>query len=103
MSIKLIMNWDIKAGQDQEYFEFVVREWVPATTRLGLQMIGAWFTMYSADPSAPRIMAEAMTPDLDTMRNILASDGWQRIHARLLEYVENYSHKVVNSNGDFQL
>ena len=35
MKVKLLMNWDIKADRQQEYFEFVVREWVPGMQRLG--------------------------------------------------------------------
>lgn len=103
MNVKLIMNWDIKADKDQDYFEFLVREWVPATTSLGLQPIGAWFSVYSADESAPRMMTEVLADDLDTMRSILGSDGWAQIQNRLMEYVENYTHKVVPATGDFQL
>jgi hypothetical protein len=103
MSAKLIMNWDVKPDKDQDYFEFLVREWVPATTGLGLQPIGAWFSVYQQDVSAPRMMTEVLADDLDTMRDILGSDGWERIQTKLLEYVENYTHKVVHATGDFQL
>jgi hypothetical protein len=101
--VKLIMNWNIQYGKDQEYFEFVMREWVPATTRLGLRVLGAWFSVYAHDPSQPRIMAEAHAEDLPTMRAVLRSDEWKQIHERLMEYVEDYSQKVVYVNGDFQL
>jgi hypothetical protein len=103
MSYKLIMYWDIQSNRDQEYFEFIVREWVPATTRLGLQTVGAWFSVYSRDTAQPRIMAEALTEDLATMRRILASKDWQDIQTRLHDYVENYSQKVVETTGDFQM
>lgn len=102
MGVKLIMNWDIKAGMDQDYFEFVVREWIPATQKLGLQTTAAWYTVYSRD-NAPQIMAEAVAEDLTTMRQILNHPEWERIHEKLMDYVQNYSHKVVNVTGDFQL
>lgn len=103
MSVTLIMTWDIKEGLDQEYFEFVVREWVPATNRLGLQMVAAWYTVYSADEDLPRIRAEGLAESEEKMRDILASDEWQSIYNQLLEYVENYSQKVVHTTGDFQI
>ncbi len=103
MTMKLIMNWDIKIGRDQEYFEFIVREWVPATQRLGLQTIGAWYSIYTRDTDQPRIMAEAITDDRDTMRNILRSPDWKRIQEKLKDYVENYTQKVVFTSGDFQI
>lgn len=102
MSAKLLMFWDIKPGQDQEYFEFVIREWVPGITQLGIEATGAWWTAYSREP-APQIMAEALAEDVPTMRRILNSTEWQRLHNRLLQYVENYSQKVVRTSGEFQI
>jgi hypothetical protein len=102
MSVKLLMNWNIKPGQDQEYFEFVVREWVPGITRMGMQPIGAWYTVYSR-ADTPQIMAECLTDDLDTMRKILQSDEWSDLHNRLLEYVTDYTQKVVRATGYWQL
>jgi hypothetical protein len=103
MSVTLIMTWDIKEGLDQEYFEFVVREWVPATNRLGLQMVAAWYTVYSIDESTPRIRAEGISETEEKMREILASEEWKSIYHQLLQYVENYSQKVVFTTGDFQI
>jgi hypothetical protein len=102
MSVKLLMNWDIKSDRDQEYFEFVVREWVPGITKLGLKPTGAWFTIYSRTHT-PQIMTEGIADDLPTMRRILASPEWNSLHERLMEYVNNYTQKVVRTTGGFQL
>lgn len=103
MSVKLLMNWDIKPGQDQEYFEFIVREWVPSITKLGVQPIMAWYTVYSRTGDVPQIMAECLADDLSSMREILQSKEWQELHEKLLEYVNNYTHKVVRMSGNWQL
>lgn len=103
LNVKLLMNWDIKPGRDQDYFEFVVREWVPGVDRLGIKTIAAWYTVYSRDTETRQIMAEALTEDLPTMQNILHSNEWEKLHDELMKYVENYSHKVVYVNGGFQL
>ena len=102
MSVKLLMNWDIKPGRDQEYFEFMVREWVPTTTSLGLKPSGAWFTMYSRGEN-PQIMTEGIAKDLPTMRTILSSADWHTLHNKLMQYVNNYEQKVVRVTGGFQL
>lgn len=102
MSVKVMMYWDIKPGRDQDYFEFVVREWVPGITRLGVQTTGAWYTVWGRSPS-PQIMAEGLVDDLTTAQQILKSSDWNDLHQRLLEYVDNYSHKVVRTTGYFQL
>ncbi len=102
-TVKLLMNWDIKEDREQEYFEFVVREWVPGITRLGLEPTDAWYTTYSRDSSRPQIMAGIIADDLDTLRNIFKTRDWQGLHEQLLEFVTNYSQKVVRVSGGFQL
>jgi hypothetical protein len=103
MSVKLLMNWDIRSGRDQEYFEFVVREWVPTIQRLGLRPTGAWYTVYSRDKEAPQIMTESVASDLPAMRAILNTEDWKALSEKLQEYVENYSQKIVHVTGGFQL
>lgn len=103
MSVTLIMTWDIKDNLEQEYFEFVVREWVPATSRLGLQPVAAWLTSWRIDETVPLIRAEAVADDEDKIRDILNSIEWHTIHSQLLDYVDNYSHKVVETTGEFRM
>ncbi|MBL8117666.1 MAG: hypothetical protein J0L63_08250 [Anaerolineae bacterium] len=100
-NVKLIMRWDIKSEREQDYFEFVVREWVPGITRMGMEPTGAWFTAYSHTKQS-QIMTEGLVEDIDTMRRILSSAEWLRLHNRLLDYVSNYEQKVVRVTGDFQ-
>ncbi|GAB4436288.1 MAG: hypothetical protein Kow00120_03360 [Anaerolineae bacterium] len=100
MQIKLLMTWDIQQGRDQEYFEFLVREWVPGITRLGMQPTESWYTQYG---DCPQIMTAGITKDLDTMRRILDSEEWSDLHSRLLQYVNNYEQKIVRATGSFQL
>lgn len=103
MSVKILMNWDIKPGRDQEYFEFVVREWVPGIQRMGLQPTGAWYTVYSRSKDAPQILTEGITRDYETMRGILDSDDWNVLHEKLQEFVQNYTQKIVHVTGGFQI
>ena len=67
MQVKIIMSWDIKPGRDQEYFEFVVREFAPGITRLGLQPTEAWFAIYG---ECPQIMMGGITSDFGTMKTL---------------------------------
>lgn len=103
MSVKLLMNWDIKPGRDQEYFEFMVREWVPGVQRLGFQPTGSWYTVYSRSKETPQMLTEGIAKDLETMRGILTSHDWSELHDKLQEYVNNYRHKIVHVTGGFQL
>ena len=51
MAVKLLMTWDILPGREQEYFEFVVRDFIPGVQRMGMEPSDAWFTMYG-EPAA---------------------------------------------------
>jgi hypothetical protein len=98
--IKLLMRWDIRPGKDQEYFEFVVREFVPGITRMGLQPTEAWFTLYG---NCSQVLTGGVAEDLKAMRRILASQEWQGLHSKLLDYVTNYEQKIIRATGTLQL
>ena len=98
--VKLLMKWDIKSGQEQPYFEFVMQEFAPGLMRLGLQPTEAWYTVYG---SGPQILTGAVSNDMITMRQILGGDDWHQLRDRLLQYVSNFSQKVVEANSRFQI
>ena len=100
MQVKIIMSWDIKPGRDQENFEFVVREFAPGITRLGLQPTEAWFAIYG---ECPQIMMGGITTDFDTMKNMLDSKEWHDLQDKLMQYVNNYEQKIVRFSPGFQL
>jgi hypothetical protein len=94
------MTWDIIPGREQEYFEFVVREFLPKMQGLGMEVTDAWFTMYG---DQPQIMATAQMPTLTAIEHILDSKEWQGIVNQLMDYVDNYRYKVVQARAGFQI
>ena len=98
--VKLLMTWDIMPGREQEYFEFVVREFIPQVQQLGMELKDAWLTMYGEQP---QIMASAEMPNLADMQAILDSTEWQGLINKLLDYVENYQYKIVPARAGFQM
>jgi hypothetical protein len=99
MSVKVIMTWDILPEHDQEYFEFVIGEFVPGVQRLGLQPAEAWATLYG---SYPQIQVGLLAADMPQARRILGSADWLALQERLFNYVRNYSHKIVQARTGFQ-
>jgi hypothetical protein len=100
MAVKLLMTWDILPGREQEYFEFVVRDFLPAIQRLGLETENAWFTMYG---DQPQIMAAAQMSNLAMLQEILQSNEWDSLVQQLLDYVEDFQFKIVPARKGFQL
>jgi len=100
MAVKLLMTWDIIPGKEQEYFEFVVREFVPGIQRLGITPTEAWYTTYG---KRPQILTGGVTETMKVMQEALATDDWQHLREQLLEYVTNFDVKVVAATGGFQM
>ena len=98
--VKLLMSWDIKEETEQEYFEFMMRDFVPGLMRMGIQPTEAWYTVYG---DGPQILTGGVADDLETMERILASDEWNRLEAKLLNLVSNFQYKIIRANGRFQL
>ncbi|HPC05189.1 MAG TPA: hypothetical protein PLI60_00585 [Anaerolineaceae bacterium] len=97
--VKLIISWDIVQDREQEYFEFLIREFLPGMQKLGFELSDAWATVFGNEP---QILVGAVLPSLEQANNLLASSDWISLHNRLLDYVENYSQKLVSARGGFQ-
>ncbi len=98
--VKLLMTWDIVPGKEPEYFQFVVEEFAPKLVRLGIQPTEAWYTVYG---SAPQILTGGVAEDRATLDRILDGDEWNELKEKLLQYVTNFSHKIVVPESHFQL
>ena len=97
---KLLMSWDIKPGQEAAYFEFAVQELAPAMQKIDLHLGEAWYTVYG---EGPQILIVGVASDLESMKQILQSDEWLSLHEKLLQFVDNYSHKIVRATNRFQM
>lgn len=98
--IKLIMTWDITPEHEQEYFEFVIREYIPGIQRLGCELSDAWATVYG---SGPQIMIGAVLGSAKKARQLLLSEEWANLVNRLQDFIQNYAIKLVPAKSGFQL
>lgn len=94
------MTWDILPGKEQDYFEFVVREFVPGMQRIGIQPTEAWFTQYG---DQPQILTGGIAENFSDMQSALESEDWQELRDQLSAFVTNFSMKVVKASGGFQM
>lgn len=99
--VKLLMQWDIRVGREQDFSEFVVREFAPRLMQLGIEPSEVLYTMYG---EGPQMLTLGAVESPEKLANILQGSGWQKLHVKLLTYVTNYRQKVVRDNGrNFQL
>ncbi|MCD6424552.1 MAG: hypothetical protein J7L35_03550 [Anaerolineales bacterium] len=100
MTVKLIMTWDILPNQEQEYFEFVISDFLPEIKQLGIRPADIWYTMFG---DQPQIMVAAKTQSQASLNVVMASKEWLLLIENLLKFVENFSYKVVPAQTGFQL
>ena len=100
MNYKLILSWDILPGREQEYFEFVVREFIPGIQSLGLEPSDAWLTIYG---DQPQILTGVQVSSLNSLNTVTSSQEWDGMIAKLLNYVENLEIKTVKAKPGFQM
>ena len=99
--IRLLMQWDIKMGREQDFSEFVVREFAPKLMQLGIEPNEVLYTMYG---EGPQMLTIGAVESQEKLQEILSSAGWSTLHEKLLNYVTNYRQKAVPDNGrNFQL
>jgi hypothetical protein len=99
LAVKLIMTWDIAPEREQEYFEFVVRDFVPGVQRLGFELSDAWITVYG---NRPQILVGAILPSAAKARQIMRTTEWKDLQNQLQDFVQNYTEKVIDARGGFQ-
>ena len=98
--VKLLMTWDILPGKEQEYFEFHIREFIPALEIIGLKLNEAWITVYG---KGPKLSAEAILPTLDQAVDLINSSGWDDLSIQLGDFAENFQFKVIPAKKSWQI
>jgi hypothetical protein len=99
-AIKFILTWDITPEHEQEYFEFVIRDYIPGIQRLGCELTDAWATVFGA---RPQITVSILMPNAKKARQLLNSEDWTALTNRLRDYIQNYALKVVYAGSGLQL
>jgi len=97
---KLLMSWNIRPGREDEYFEFIIREFGPRLVKLGVRPTDAWYTQYG---EGPQILTGAVAEGMENLQSALASGEWRKLKKELLTYVTDYRQKIVRASGGFQL
>jgi len=97
--VKLIFTWDIAPDREQDYFEFMVREFIPGVQRLGFELTDAWATVYG---SQPQIMVGVVLPSISKARQVMRTSEWNSLYNKLLDHVVNFPSKIVEARRGFQ-
>lgn len=97
--LKLLISYNIRVDDAQDYYQFVLGRYIPALQSLGLEVSEAWHTAYGEYPNR---MIGFVSRDKETMRTLLDDETWDDLNDQLLEYVTDLSYKVIPYTLGFQ-
>jgi len=99
MKGKLIMTWDISPQHEQGYVEFVLKEFLPGLQSMGFELGDAWVTVFGKHP---QILVSVLMEGVSEVQRAMADPRWHSLQSKLMDFVVNYSHKVVPATTNFQ-
>lgn len=97
---KLLLAYDVRQEQMQEYYRFMLGRYVPTMQAMGLEMSEAWHTAYGEFPNR---LIGFVARDRHTADELLESDSWHSLNEELQRFVTNLEYKLVSYREGFQL
>lgn len=97
---KLILFYNIKSDKQDDYYRFMLGDFVPAIQKMGVYMHMAWHMAYG---DYPMRKIEFVTETADALRRLFLSNEWDDLETKLLLYITDYERKVVDYRNGFQL
>ncbi len=97
--VKLLIAYDVHAGQENAYRRFIVEEFLPKAQELGLTPTDAWHTAYGRYPS--RLLG-LVAEDLAAVQRARNTPQWRDLMRQLEGYAVNLTQRVVPFHGGFQ-
>ena len=97
--LKLVLTYSINPDEAQEYYQYVLGQYIPTMQGMGLEVAEAWHTAYGDYPNRLIVF---VSQDKETLRQVLDGDNWDELNERLLEYVTDFEYKVVPYKVGFQ-
>ncbi|MFC1891337.1 hypothetical protein ACFLZT_02990 [Thermodesulfobacteriota bacterium] len=96
MPVKFDQYWTIIAERDQEYRNFILKDFIPGINRLGIHTVAGWAILVG---SYAEILFEGVANDLDLIEKALTDPKYKELKDKLLNYVKDYKTKVLIPTG----
>ena len=100
MSVKLLISYNVKSGREEEYYRFIMGEFLPTAQSIGLKLVEAWQTIWG---DYPQRLIEMAVDSQKELKEILASERWREIETKLEDHVSDYQRVAVADRSGFQL
>lgn len=96
----MILTYDVRPGTQERYYRYMTKDFLPTLNRNKIYIQNAWLLVYG---EAPERHMEFITEELATLRDFLRDDKWDSLEAKLRDYTQNYTRRVVRYNNSFKI
>lgn len=100
INYKLLLTYNIKEFRLEEYYRFILQEFLPRARSIGLLMSDVWQTAYGNYPS--RLVVFIAPHSDDSLKKALETDTWDSIETKLGEFVTDYERRIIRHKPGFQ-
>ena len=95
-----VQSWNIVRGSETAYTDFVLRRYLPAMKRIGLNVTGGFHVVVGAGPMVSAVVA---SPDLRTIQEALDNEEFLEVTGEFQSFIVNYSSRVFRHTGRIEL
>lgn len=96
---KLLVSYDIRPEMVEQYYYYVLKEFVPELETMGLYMFKVWHIAYG---NYPIRQMEFVVESMDTLHEVFGSERWVTLEHHLQDLTTNYERKVVPFRKGYQ-
>ncbi|RMG71023.1 MAG: hypothetical protein D6711_16200 [Chloroflexi bacterium] len=89
---RLMLIYDINPRYQNEYYNYILREFIPMLQRMNVYMLYAWQVIGKGHPER---QIEFVCESETIIRSVLASDEYQQAEEKLKHYTLNFRRKLV--------
>ncbi len=97
--VRLILTYDVIDNNMEEYYKFVLGEYLPMMEEMGWKILDAWSVSYG---DAPDRHFSYIAEDRQTVSDLLETNCWTDLNEKLEKYVTNFNYKLVEYREGFQ-
>lgn len=97
---KLILTYNIRSDKQDQYYRYMLGDFVPAIQKMGVYMHMAW---HMAHGEYPMRKIEFVTETAEALQQLFLSSEWDEMETKLNLYISDYERKVVDYRNGFQL
>jgi hypothetical protein len=89
-------HYDVIYDKYDDYLAFIRDEHLPIMEELGVKMIGSW---YVAIGPGPNMVVEGACPSVKAIMEVIGSERYRRLTAKLLTMVNAFGSKILVDTG----